>query len=232
MDLLTTASAKITHSNEFDDSYLTAVLYLTAGGKLCPYASGGCLIACLETAGRMAMVNATLARQRRTELLANDKPEFLRQLTKDIAAHVRKAKRVGATPCVRLNGTSDVAWEYVLPEIFARFPDVIFYDYTKAPPNKRNRRPDNYQSLTFSRSEKPGSDADAIKYLENGGNAAVVFSTKRGQPLPETWKGFPVIDGDKHDLRFLDPAGTVVGLRGKGQASKDTSGFVINVAAA
>ena len=37
-----------------------------------------------------------------------------------------------------------------------------------------------------------------------------------------------MIDGDKDDLRFLDPANVVVGLYAKGKAKKDTSGFVIN----
>jgi hypothetical protein len=52
---------------------------------------------------------------------------------------------------------------------------------------------------------------------------AVVFANG----LPPIWKGFPVIDGDVSDLRFLDPRGTVVGLKAKGAARKDTSGFVV-----
>jgi hypothetical protein len=53
---------------------------------------------------------------------------------------------------------------------------------------------------------------------------AVVF---RGE-LPETFRGLPVIDGDKDDLRFLDPKGVVVGLKAKGSAKHDKSGFVID----
>jgi hypothetical protein len=45
--------------------------------------------------------------------------------------------------------------------------------------------------------------------------------------VPDTWQGFPVINGDESDLRFLDPAGVVVGLKAKGDAKKDASGFVI-----
>lgn len=55
---------------------------------------------------------------------------------------------------------------------------------------------------------------------------AVVFSTRKGEPLPETWHGFRVIDGDESDLRFTDPAGVVVGLRAKGDAKGEASGFV------
>jgi len=42
--------------------------------------------------------------------------------------------------------------------------------------------------------------------------------------VPVTYK---VIDGDQDDLRFLDPDGVIVGLKAKGQARKDTSGFVL-----
>jgi len=36
-----------------------------------------------------------------------------------------------------------------------------------------------------------------------------------------------VIDGDKTDMRFLDKTNRVVGLKAKGEAMKDDSGFVI-----
>jgi hypothetical protein len=57
---------------------------------------------------------------------------------------------------------------------------------------------------------------------------AVVFRDKN--KIPATFKGMPVIDGDKDDLRFLDPNDQpyVVALYAKGQAKKDYSGFVID----
>jgi hypothetical protein len=57
-----------------------------------------------------------------------------------------------------------------------------------------------------------------------GGNVAVVFNE-----LPETYLGKPVINGDESDLRFLDPKGVIVGLKAKGKAIKDDSGFVVQV---
>jgi hypothetical protein len=45
--------------------------------------------------------------------------------------------------------------------------------------------------------------------------------------VPQSHWGKPVIDGDKHDARFLDQAGTIVGLKAKGQAKKDTTGFTV-----
>ena len=81
--------------------------------------------------------------------------------------------------------------------------------------------PKNY-NLTFSRSET--NENDCISILKRGGNVAVVF---RGKALPTHWQGFPVINGDENDLRFLDPKGVVVGLSAKGKAKTDTSGFVV-----
>jgi hypothetical protein len=58
-------------------------------------------------------------------------------------------------------------------------------------------------------------------------NAAAVFKGP-SKGLPRAYKGFPVIDGDLHDLRFLDPHGVIVGLKAKGKAVYDQSGFVID----
>jgi hypothetical protein len=69
----------------------------------------------------------------------------------------------------------------------------------------------------------------AAALLKEGKNVAVVFSTKKGENLPETWKGYNVVDGDKDDLRFLDPSNSIVGLRSKGKAKNDKTGFVIQV---
>ncbi len=61
--------------------------------------------------------------------------------------------------------------------------------------------------------------------VKTGVNMAVVFRDK----LPDTFRGLQVIDGDKDDLRFLDPKGVVVGLLAKGRAKHDDSGFVIDI---
>lgn len=129
------------------------------------------------------------------------------------------------------------------------FPDLQFYDYTKITKRAiawaKGEMPPNYH-LTFSLSED--NDEDAIRVLMAGGNVAVVFADKT---LPDRFglphidpMDFPVIDGDADDMRFADGTkpqgytrvgnylrtagakGTIIGLKAKGKARKDTSGFV------
>jgi hypothetical protein len=124
-------------------------------------------------------------------------------------------------PVFRLNGTSDIRWETIpvggYATIMEMFPTVQFYDYSKLP-NRKNI-PANYH-LTFSRSES--NDTHVVTAMENGMNVAVVFDK-----MPETYAGRTVIDGTETDLRFLDGKSVIVGLEAKGQAKKDTSGFVV-----
>jgi hypothetical protein len=56
---------------------------------------------------------------------------------------------------------------------------------------------------------------------------AAVFAVKKGAPLPKSWGGRPVVDGDEHDAIFEHGRGVVIGLRAKGDAKGDESGFVI-----
>ena len=59
-------------------------------------------------------------------------------------------------------------------------------------------------------------------------SVAVVFR----KPITiKKWRGYSVVDGDKDDLRFLDPKQSIVALYAKGRAKKDKSGFVVDIAA-
>lgn len=232
--------------------YWTAILHL-APGKLsgfqtCPAATQGCLAACLNTAGHGGLAKGgkvtyeTLtqgtrsnavqaARIARTQLLFGDREGFLRQLIKEITAHVKRCNREGFTPAIRLNGTSDIRWEAAPfhvdgKSIMDHFPGVVFYDYTKLA-NRRNV-PANYH-LTFSLAD--GNAEQAAIALRNGFNVAAVFRNiaTRDRYMAEGFMGATVIDGDETDLRFLDPkGGVIVGLYAKGDAKRDRSGFVID----
>ncbi len=207
--------------------YMTGILYLApaklSGREVCPFRSEGCTKTCLNTAGQGVFDTVQKARIERTQNYFADKTAFLARLEKEIEAVIRKAEKSGLIPVFRINGTSDMP-ALALP-LAKRFPDVQFYDYTKIPRPETRILP-NYH-LTFSLSENNWEMADLA--LQAGISVAVVFDTKKGQPLPETWRGYKVIDGDENDLRFLDERGVIVGLRAKGKAKKDDTGFVVRL---
>ena len=234
-NLLSFNNPKTSRSTQF--GYYTAILHLSPWkvsglGNTCPKASEGCRVACLNTSGHGGMFveggtnSVQQARLRRTELFFNNRDMFMSVLAFDIATAQREADRMGLKLAVRLNGTSDLSWEkYRVPgtksHIFDMYPDVQFYDYTKVLGRKVSEI-SNYH-LTFSRSES--NQRDVVRAISEGMNVAAVFKER-----PDYWSGLPVIDGDTHDLRFLDPAGVVVGLKPKGRGRRDTSGFVIPIA--
>ena len=209
---------------------LTGILYMApynlSGKNVCSNASKGCIKACLNTAGRGAMHVVQAARLKKTQRFFKDRQQFLWDLVNEISALRRKAKAKGMKAAVRLNGTSDLPYErYKIRDtgknIMQLFPDVQFYDYTKLENRIVGQQlPANYH-LTFSRAEDNDHKLDAV--LEHT-SAAVVFSGE----LPSKWRGYPVIDGDEHDARFTDAgAGVIIGLRAKGKARHDSSGFVV-----
>lgn len=213
---------------------LSAPLHLApadlSGFEVCAMRTPGCTAACLNTAGNPAYREGKQrARLAKTRLYFEQRDLFMAVLVKEIEAFERKANRANMVCGVRLNATSDIVWERVpvyrdgkrFDNIMSAFPNVSFYDYTK----RFNRRdlPENYH-LTFSLAD--GNDDDARAAFERGINVAVVFDVKRGHPLPATYGGDPVIDGDLHDYRPADGHGVIVGLRAKGDAIGDQSGFV------
>lgn len=95
------------------------------------------------------------------------------------------------------------------------------YDYSKI----MSRSSTDKYYLTYSLSER-NRDKCRDK-LREGGNIAAVFNVKRRGVFPETFLGYPVVNGDEHDLRFLDPKGVVIGLSAKGDSLRNKNGFVI-----
>jgi hypothetical protein len=199
-----------------------------SGRPMCPCSSPGCRAECLDHQGRGRMLRTTMARVAKTVASTEHRAWFAARLRWELEAAFRRARKEGLKVAVRLNVFSGQPFEAVFPWLFD-YP-ACFYDDTKA--LKRALRsargkgwPDNYH-LTFSRSE--GNGDECRRALDAGVSVAVVF---RGKPLPEPWHGRRVIDGDRTDLRFLDPRGLVVGLTAKGTAKEDGTGFVVDVAA-
>ncbi len=227
MNLLSVSADAKTIKGE-KKGYLTGILYLLPADSsgitnVCANATPGCKASCLNTAGRGAFSSVQAGRMRKTKWFVEDRTTFVQTLIEDVDRLARKTKKLGFKPAVRINGTSDI---YGLARVSAEAnPTVQHYDYTKVAEPWKRVLP-NYH-LTFSYSET--NAVDALECLEHSINVAMVFDTKRGQPLPKTWCNYKVIDGDLSDLRFKDPKGVIVGLRAKGRAKKDCTGFVVRL---
>jgi len=158
------------------------------------------------------------ARIRKTKYFFEARDYFMQDLYTDITKAIKFAERKGLIPVFRLNGTSDLSWEkYGIngKNLFELFPTVQFYDYTKVL-GRKVKQYKNYH-LTFSKAD--GNDADVAEALLQGMSVVAVYDK-----IPE---GTP--SADETDLRFLDPKGVMLGLKAKGRAKKDYSGFVIRI---
>ena len=227
--LLSTANPKIQKGTKM--GYLSFILHLApsdlSGKNTCPKATKGCIAACLNTAGRGGMFKRgettnviQRARIRKTNYFFDNREGFMQDLVNDITKAIKFAERKGLTPVFRLNGTSDLSWEkYKVAStgqnIFEYFSFVQFYDYTKVL-GRKVKHLANYH-LTFSKAD--GNDSDVAEALLQGMSVVAVYDK-----IPE---GVP--SADETDLRFLDPKGIMLGLKAKGRAKKDLSGFVIRL---
>ena len=201
-----------------------------SGFDVCADASEGCKASCLDYAGRGQQGNVKESRIEKTKTFFANIPAFMENLFSEVDKAIKYCVKKGLTPVFRLNLTSDIKWERIKHNgktIFEQFPTCQWYDYTKTFSRLKLEIP-NYH-LTFSRSENGTNHVHCALALQAGHNVAAVFSTKKGFNLPTEYNGKKVVDGDKHDLRFLDPKGVIVGLRAKGPARQDQSGFVIHV---
>jgi len=237
--LLTTNNAKTIKGEKL--GFTTYILYLSPYRQnskninLCPKASAGCVKACLFNSGCGGFDTTKNARVNKTEFFLAERELFLDTLYIEIATAEVKHKLTNTEFVVRLNGTSDIAWEKFKlkrtgKNIFDSFPNVQFYDYTKNEKRFDNELPANY-SLVFSHSEE--NEKTAMNLIARGINVAVVFDK-----LPQQYNGFEVIDGDEHDLRFRDKLGVIVGLKYKFLRNKNAdnknaleSGFIVKIAA-
>ena len=213
--------------------YSTYLIYLAPakqnkfGKNLCSSATEGCTQSCLFSAGRGRMKPVELARKNKADYFLSDRDGFMTQVYREIETAVKTSKKTGIPIAVRMNGTSDIPWENIpvtspsgkkFSSIIQAFPKVQFYDYTKMR-NRKVKQLTNYH-LTFSKAD--GNDLDVRLAVNEGMNVAVVFKV-----VPTTFLGRPVINGDETDLRFLDDKNVIVGLKAKGKAKKDATGFVV-----
>ena len=196
------------------------------GLNLCPKASKGCALACLFTAGRGKFSYVQNARINKTNYYLFDKEKFINQLAKEINKIAIKSKLLDQKFALRLNTLSDVDFVYQLKKYAdldllndEKYKNIIVYDYTAILGKVKKYLGTRYH-LTLSRKEN--NEQDVMEALNMGGNVAIVF-----KELRKTYKGFKVVDGDKTDLEMTKYKNVILGLKAKGDAKKDTSGFVV-----
>lgn len=221
-----------TNAKTAKNNLKTFILYLAPytqnekGVNLCPNA-GNCAAACLYYAGRGAFSNVQNARINKANYFVNDKPGFINQLAGELMKINSAAAKRGEKVAIRLNGTTDVDYIYLLKKFAKINPfelsNLIYYDYTKMITKVFRYKNEPGYFLTYSRDEKNAENIPAA--LKSGANVAVVFRDK----LPAFYYGAPVVDGDKSDLVMLNNTGVIIGLRAKGPAKKDYSGFVVDL---
>lgn len=217
----------------------TKILYLAPekqnhlGVNLCGMASKGCTKACLYTAGMGVYANVQKSRLNRTHYYLQDRFSFLLQTAMEIIHSAKSLDKKNQPLAVRLNGTSDIPLvEQLIASYGNQIPqNVVFYDYTKYPmkAGEYTLKSGHRYMVAFSLAE---DNLDSFKWLvENKLSVgAAVFNVKKDADLPTEWLGMPVVDGDSRDDLMLDvPKGTILGLRAKGKAKKDMSGFVIQL---
>ena len=206
--------------------FKTAILHLApfdlSGKNVCPKASPEWAAACLNTSGRGQMGSVQKARINKTKYFWTNKNGFLHDLSLEIQQLKKRAANQGYKFAVRLNGTSDLPFHRMKVDgggsLMEIHQDVQFYDYTKVL-NYLDHDLENYHQ-TFSDSGR--NLADIKKAIKKSVNVAVVFK----DVLPRIWMQKKVINGDKHDLRFKDPAGVIVGLIAKGLGRNINNRFI------
>jgi len=184
----------------------------------CPM-SGHCAMACIKYTGRNQLPTSAIARARKTALWYDDRETFLAQAITELKAVQRRAERQNMLAACRPNILSDLP--ILAKSIATAIPSLQCYDYTKLRyPWKRQLA--NYH-LTYSVSER-SRKSDVLGAFAHGINCSVVVDIAKGEPIPSTftWQGItkPTIDGDLHDLRYLDPIGVYVLLRFKGSKAR------------
>ena len=188
-----------------------AGLSLYPNDTICPMRHiAACAEPCLISSGRGAFDNVANGRQNKTDYFLDDRAGFLQQLRRELANFQKLCEKTGATPWVRLNVISDIQYETeAFGAIPQQFPRLNFLDYTKIA-KRLDKTPANY-SLMFSYSKAPAYQAQVKQALKTGVPVSAVFLG----PMPKTFLGRPVFNGDKSDLLNVKKRGHVIGLKYK-----------------
>jgi hypothetical protein len=231
--LLTTHQFKLDKSRHVGRGYLSGGITLAPGRSaarilhralptVCINAGVCEDLGCLAVTGHNQFPTHERARARRTSFWFRDPKGFIDQAVLEYQALERRATRIGYTAAGRPNLLSDLPG--MARAIARRVPGVRFYDYTKIVEACTTATASSPVHLTYSVSER-STPANVRAVFASGRNCAVVVpDIGKGEPIPRTFTHFgitwPTIDGDRHDLRFLDEPRHWVILRWKGSRAR------------
>lgn len=226
---LSSVSKTVKHKKSKKYNELTLSLYLapakSSGYEVCPGRTAECTRLCLNESGMNTMVRndrgdmINRCRIEKTKLFFEDRNFFMQWLIYEIEAAKRKAAKMGFSLSVRLNNTSDInpeEFHYNGKNLLEMFPDIQFYDYTKVASRVELLEKYPNYDITFSYNGQNMTECQLM--LQNKIKVAVVFKN-----VPETFLGYPVIDGDKYDMRYRDLGVVIVGLKYKRVRTKLTN---------
>ena len=218
---LGSVSYTVKHLKSMKFGELTYSLYLspakTSGYEVCPGRTAECSALCLHESGMNTMTQKikgdtiNKSRIKKTRLFFEEREFFMKWMIAEINSGITRAKKHNYKFSVRLNNTSDISpedFELYGVNILQIFPDVQFYDYSKVADRVALTKKYNNYDLTYSYT---GYNLNECKgMLLNKIKVAVVFKS-----VPTTFMGYPVIDGDKYDMRYKDLEAVIVGLKFK-----------------
>jgi hypothetical protein len=227
-------TAKMQHGIKYNID--TFAVYLApsnlSGKNVCAKATTECIMGCLNTSGRVKMDKKNIivnARINRTNAFYEQREAFMKLLVNEITLAKKRAEKKGNIFAVRLNGTSDlspVLFKHEGKTLMELFPEIQFYDYTKVDNRVKVMAQYPNYDLTFSYSGYNWNECETM--LANNVRVAVIFDVKAGKPLPKTFNGYEVVDGDLSDHRPANPKQCIVGLRWKVIANKANNEAIRN----
>lgn len=163
---------------------------------LCASATAQCKASCLVFSGQNLNDRYnTIKKLSLTMAFFHEPLAFMRMLYAATDKWAKACACDDSVPFLRLNVYSDVPWELLVPDMFERFPQVRYYDYTKVAgrmPLRAGEYPIPNYDLTFSYAGTP-ANLEALDYevRKNRRRVAVTFATigtsryvARGVPIP------------------------------------------------
>lgn len=220
------------------------------GFDVCPNASEECKKNCLgfTVGGNKQYPEAALKRKILVTQYFTEHPEHAaRLLSHEITTNEKAARRAGMKSGIRLNVTSDIPYEKMMPDAFwKRHSETQFYDYTKNAKTTKDLPENYFKGLSHTGTgHTESNDKAAIEELNRGGVVAMVFQKPKGKKRPypthvedvQTGKRWRIVNGDDDDNLFDRHAnagipkteGVVSGLKLKGVKNEAAGKFANKV---